>query len=142
MRARSGMSLVELVVAMTILSFVLLAMSGMFVIISRRSTANEADLRRAAYLQQAASFFETIPFDSIPLRMPSNTFTDSAKIDEVSYYVLQATYRDSTVPTGASAMRMITVRVTPRRTRRPDSLRIIRAKPSCKSVLNTGASAC
>jgi prepilin-type N-terminal cleavage/methylation domain-containing protein len=65
MKARSGMTLVELVVAMTILSFVLLAMSGMFVMVSKRGSANEADLRRAAYLQQTASWLQAISFDSL-----------------------------------------------------------------------------
>ena len=132
MKARSGMTLVELVVAMTILSFVLLAMSGMFVMVSRRGTANEADLRRAAYLQQTASWLQAISFDSLSAKAK----TDSVKLSG-AWYVRRVTVADS-----AATRKFVTVRITPRSSGRPETMSFTRTKPTCTSVLNTGAGGC
>lgn len=132
MKARSGMTLVELVVAMTILSFVLLAMSGMFVMVSRRGVANEADLRRAAYLQQTASFLQATPFDSLSAKAK----TDSTKLSG-AWYVREVTVADS-----ATTRKFVTVRITPRSSGRAEAMSFFRTKPTCTSVLNTLAGGC
>ena len=132
MRARKGMSLVELIVALTVLSGVLLAMSGLFVIVTRRAQANDADLRRAAFMQSSISFLEAIPFDSLPAKAR----TDSVRIG-ANWVIRQIGVVDS-----SASRRQVTVRIMPRASRRPETVTFTRTKPTCTSVLNTAAGAC
>lgn len=132
MRARKGMSLVELIVALTVLSGALLAMSGLFVIVSRRATSNEADLRRAAYMQQSLAFLQATPFDSLPAKAR----TDSVKISD-SWVVRRVTVSDS-----GTTRRGVTLTITPRSSGRAETITFVRAKPQCTSVLNTALAGC
>jgi hypothetical protein len=55
----------------------------------------------------------------------------------VALFVRQVTVADS-----AATRKFVTVRITPRSSGRPETMSFTRTKPTCTSVLNTGAGGC
>jgi prepilin-type N-terminal cleavage/methylation domain-containing protein len=64
-RRRRGFSLLEVMVAMTMLSIVLMSLAKLSTIISVRSTSADIVAKRSAILQLEANKFGAMPFDSL-----------------------------------------------------------------------------
>jgi len=63
---RSGLSLVEVVVAITIFSVVVLALGGLMFQVARHTRASAGVAFRSAAAESAASWLHGLPWDSIP----------------------------------------------------------------------------
>ena len=60
-----GTSLIEVVIAMTILSIVLITLGGLMFDVARQTQASAATTYRAAAVQQAAAWIQALPWGSI-----------------------------------------------------------------------------
>lgn len=63
---RRGLSLIEVVVAITILTIVVMALGALMFQIARHTRASAAVAYRAAAAESAASWMHGLPWDSIP----------------------------------------------------------------------------
>ncbi|MEO8624724.1 MAG: hypothetical protein ABI625_26815 [bacterium] len=122
-RARSGISLIEVVVACTLLAVTLTTLTGLAARMAARTrNIGPIEQRTATYFQEV-NRVESMPYDSIatPAFSPTSTsslylVTDSVKSGN-SYYVWTYTIGQQTTntnPAGTSAYRDITLTVTPR----------------------------
>lgn len=79
-RTRRGISLIEIMISMTLLGLIMMSMGRMSLAVSQRGRTNDVIARRTFALQQQASKFGTMPFDSIatfpttPQTMVAGTF--------------------------------------------------------------------
>jgi prepilin-type N-terminal cleavage/methylation domain-containing protein len=64
-RPRRGFSLIEVIVAMTLLSVVFISLGGMMIKMSQRSHINDVIAKRTAALTQEANRFNALPYDSL-----------------------------------------------------------------------------
>lgn len=64
--AESGVSLVEIMIALSILSVVLLALGGLMFDVARHSRRSTAVAYRSAALESATSWIQALPWDSLP----------------------------------------------------------------------------
>jgi prepilin-type N-terminal cleavage/methylation domain-containing protein len=64
-RSRRGFSLIEVLMAMTLLSVVLMSMAKMAFVLAARGRENDVVAKRNAVLVQEANKFNSMPFDSI-----------------------------------------------------------------------------
>ncbi|MDB4907678.1 MAG: hypothetical protein JWO05_2462 [Gemmatimonadetes bacterium] len=62
---RRGFSLVEVMIAMTLLAIILTSLAKLQVLVSSRGTNNEISTMRNAKLNQLAAFWGGIPYDSL-----------------------------------------------------------------------------
>jgi Tfp pilus assembly protein PilV len=132
-RARHGISLIEIMVAMTMLVFVLGALSVLTTRTVKRSRDLDVGSARTFVLMQQTNRFSSLPYDSIPSYAPR---VDTITTGRFSYerrltYVQGAT---------GSEYRTITVKLQPLYVTtafqlRPDSLVFLRAKTYTKTPL-------
>lgn len=113
-RTRSGISLIEVVVACTLLAVTLTALTGLAARMAARTrNVGPVEQRTATYFQEV-NRVESMPYDS--LSTGRFLVTDSVKSGN-SYYVWTYTVGAETYnanPTGTSRYRDITLTVTPR----------------------------
>ncbi len=64
-RARLGVSIVEIVVALTLFGTVTIAMGGLSLVVARRAEANDLFTKRTAVLQQQMNWLQALPYDSL-----------------------------------------------------------------------------
>ncbi len=64
--AERGVSLVEIMIALSILSVVLLALGGLMFDVARHSRRSTAVAYRSAALESATSWIQALPWDSLP----------------------------------------------------------------------------
>ncbi|MFN2565770.1 MAG: type II secretion system protein J [Gemmatimonadaceae bacterium] len=64
-RRRAGLSIVEIVVALTLFGTVTIAMAGLSLVVARRAEANDVFTKRTALLQQQMNRLQAIPYDSL-----------------------------------------------------------------------------
>jgi hypothetical protein len=124
--AERGVGLVEIVLALTILSVGLLALGGLMYQISRETRWSMAVAYRSAAAQSAASWAEALPWDSlhVPPGGPVGCMTDTTG---------QLIYNRCTALTNVSTKhRRLSIAITPigRLTAPPDTVVIDRNKPS------------
>lgn len=135
-RARSGISLIEVVVACTLLAVTLTALTGLAARMAARTrNVGVVEQRTATYFQEV-NRVESMPYDS--LSTGRFLVTDSVKSGN-SYYVWKYTVADSLnrEPTSTSVYRFITLTVTPRVTGGTAVTGVIRrAKPPTANALN------
>lgn len=138
-RARSGISLIEVVVACTLLAVTLTALTGLAARMAARTrNVGVVEQRTATYFQEI-NRLESMPFDS--LANGRFLVTDSVRSGN-SFYVW--TYSVGAVvnnvnPAGTSSYRDITLTVTPRVPGSTAVRGIIRrAKPPAANSFNTG----
>lgn len=136
-RARSGISLVEVVVACTLLAVTLTALTGLAARMAAR-THNVAvvEQRTATYFQEV-NRVESMPYDS--LSTGRFLVTDSVKAGNIyhvwTYSVGAQTYNSN--PTSTSVYRDITLTVTPRVVNGTSVTGVIRrAKPKTNNAFN------
>ena len=113
-RTRSGISLIEVVVACTLLAVTLTALTGLAARMAARTrNIGPVEQRTATYFQEVIRV-ESMPYDS--LSVGRYLVTDSVQSGN-SYYVWTYTVGAETYnanPTGTSRYRDITLTVTPR----------------------------
>lgn len=63
--SEAGISLVEVMVALTILSVVLISLAGLMFHVARQTRMSAASTYRAAAVQRASAWVESLPWDSI-----------------------------------------------------------------------------
>jgi Tfp pilus assembly protein PilV len=64
-RARAGMSVIEIMVAMMLFGTVTVAMAGLSLTVARRAEANDVFTKRTALLQQQMNWLQALPYDSL-----------------------------------------------------------------------------
>jgi len=130
-RERRGISLIEVIVAMTLLAFVLGSLGLLSAKTASRARALDANSARTFVLTQQANRFSVLPYDSIPIYAP--------KLDTVIAgrfrFERQVTYTNAT--TGSEYRRVKVVLVPLLDKTKKDSLMFERAKTYAKSPLFT-----
>jgi len=123
---RRGVSLIEVVVALTLLSVVLLALTGIMWEIGRHTRRASLVGARAAALESAVSLAEAVRWDSIAALIGCTTDT-SAQLAYTRCYE---------VPDLAAAVRQIRTIVTPAGAAlMPETLTVSRTRPKSRSPL-------
>lgn len=126
---RQGFSLVEVMVAMTMLAIVMMSLAKMSVTVATMGRLNDVVAKRNAVLQMEANKLGAVPFDSLAnFSTTTKTFTQGT-----------FSYQRRLVITVASTNRdSIKIVVTPTAyTSKKDSVFIIRSKPATTNVLCT-----
>ena len=119
-RMRSGLSIVEIVVALTLFGTVAIAMGGLSLVVAKRAEANDVFTKRTATLQQQMNWLQAIPYDSIASK------TGSVVVSEGAF----PHTRTVSVSSNGSRTR-VTIKVVPARA--PDRVEMIafdRARPT------------
>jgi hypothetical protein len=134
-RDRRGISLVEVVVAMTLLAVVIGSLGLMAAKNAARARAMDAGSARTFVLLQQANRFSVLPYDSIPIYASP---VASPKTDTITSgrfrYLRRATYSQ----VGLSEYRTLKVIIVPLAdTTKKDSLLFQRAKTYARSPLFT-----
>jgi len=128
-RERRGISLIEVIVAMTLLAFCLGSLGVLSAKTAGRARALDANSARTFVLTQQANRFSVLPYDSIPIYAP--------KLDTVVAgryrFERQVTFTNST--TGSEYRRVKVVLMPLLDKTRKDSLMFERAKTYAKSPL-------
>jgi Tfp pilus assembly protein PilV len=75
-RARFGMSVIEIMVAMMLFGTVTVAMAGLSLVVARRADANDVFTKRTALLQQQMNWLQAVPYDSLVSKDGKITVTD------------------------------------------------------------------
>jgi Tfp pilus assembly protein PilV len=119
-RARFGVSIIEIVVALTLFGTVAIAMGGLSLVVARRAEANDVFTKRTALLQQQMNWLQAMPYDSVVKKEGTVEVTDGPFPHT----------RDVTISQAGTRTR-VTVRITP--TRAPENTETIsfdRARPT------------
>src|SRR6185369_13264872 len=109
-RRRSGMSLIEIVVACTLLAVALTAITGLTEKQTQRSRTVAFTEQRVATLYAEVNRVQSMMYDSLSKYL----VTDSVKSGNVYYVWTYTVDPDSTSGTGTSTYRKVKVTVTPR----------------------------
>ena len=129
-RRRRGFSLIEVMVAMTLLSIVMMSLAKISVSVATRGRLNDLVAKRNAALQLESNKFVTVPFDS--LRNWSTT-TKTFTRGDFSYT------RRLTITQVSQTRYTVKVVVTPTtNTAKKDSVILDRTKPATGSPLCAG----
>lgn len=64
-RSRAGLSLLEIMVALTLFGTVAVAMGGLSLVVAKRAEANDVFTKRTALLQQQMNWLQALPYDSL-----------------------------------------------------------------------------
>jgi prepilin-type N-terminal cleavage/methylation domain-containing protein len=130
MTTRKGFSLIEVMVAMTLLSIVMMSLAKIGVSVATRGRTNELVAKRNAALQLEANKIGTVPYDSLAT-WP--TTTKSFTLGDFTYS------RRLTITSTSSTRYTIKVVVVPAtNTKRVDSVMFDRTRPPSGSPLCVG----
>jgi hypothetical protein len=109
-RARAGVSLIEVVVACTLLALTFTSLTALSVRMAARNRSNAYTEQRTATFFEQVNRVESLPYDSLSTYL----VTDSAKYGQ-GYYVWAYTVDpESTSTSGRARYRKISLTVTPR----------------------------
>jgi prepilin-type N-terminal cleavage/methylation domain-containing protein len=133
LRAREGFSLIEIIVAMTILVFVLGALSVLTTRTVRRSRDLDVASARTFVLMQQSNRFSALPYDSIPSYAPR---IDTIVAGRYSYR-RSLTYTQGTTGSEYRTLKVMLVPlfVSAATQQKPDSLLFQRAKVYARTPL-------
>ena len=117
---RNGFSLVEVVIALTIMSVVLLALGGLMFQVAQHTRTSAATTYRTAAAQKIAAHIQTLPWGSI----------DGASGCTADSSGLMAYNRCISVTTTSANTKAVTVVISPTGlfTALPDTLLVVRSK--------------
>jgi hypothetical protein len=119
-RTRRGVSVLEILVALTLFGTVAVAMGGLSLVVARRAEANDVFTKRTAVLQQQMNWLQALPYDSV-MKKDGTTEVTEGPFPHT---------REVTVEQHGSRTR-VTVKITPKRA--PGSVETIafdRARPT------------
>ena len=142
-RPRSGISLIEIVVACTLLALTLTGLTGLYVKLAKRQQNIATIEQRNATLAQEMNRVESLPYDSLATTTTGSTsnylVNDSLKIGKV-YYVWRYTVDPESAGTLATTRyRKITLTVVPKSDTTTKQVVVIRReKVPYRNVFNTG----
>lgn len=121
-----GVSLVEVMVALTILSSVLVALGGLMFQVGRQTRVSARETYQAAAIQQGAAYMEALPWNDID--GAAGCTTDSTGLLE---------YRRCIAVTSAGNSKRATVIVSPLGAfaGAPDTITVYRHRPRAVSLL-------
>ena len=109
-RPRAGMTLIEVIVACSLLAITFTSLTAMSVKLAARNRSNASVEQRTATFFEQVNRAESMPYDSLAKYL----ITDSAKVGQ-GYYVWQYTVDAESLSTsGRQRYRKITLTVTPR----------------------------
>ena len=109
---RSGFSLVEIVVAMMLLSVTLLALAALMTQVAQQGRATEVTAQRNAVLIQQVNYFTALSFDALNPALAGCTVVDDAPMP----------YERCVQITAGTSARTVKIKVTPTNSAyRPDS---------------------
>lgn len=143
-RPRSGVSLIEVVVACTLLALTLTGLTGLFVKLSQRNRNSAIVEQRNATLGQEMNRVATLPYDSITTSTTGTVsnylVNDSVKVG-AGYYVWKYSIDPESSGTLATTKyRKIKLTVVPRLDTTTKQVVIIRReKVPYRNVFNTGS---
>lgn len=126
---RRGFSLVEIIVALTLIAFAMTALGKLAVVLSQRGRVTDLRGKRALALQRQVNKFLTLNYDTL------KTFPTTTKTDTAGDFVY--TRQLSITANGASEYTVKIVLVPASDTTQKDSVSFERTKPA-SSVLCTG----
>jgi Tfp pilus assembly protein PilV len=119
-RARRGMSVIEIMVAMMLFGTVTVAMAGLSLVVARRAETNDVFTKRTALLQQQMNWLQALPYDSVVKKEGTVEVTDGPFPHT----------REVSVTANGSRTRVV-VRVIPTRAPdRADTIVFDRARPT------------
>ena len=125
--ARRGVSLIEVVVAMTLFAVVMMGVAALTTQVARSAQLSAAATQRSAALAVGVNQLEALPWDSLPSRQGCKN------VASTSY----ARRECVTVTNVAPKVRRVQFTVTPVNTAlRPDTITFDRAKPTPGNPLN------
>lgn len=129
-RARKGFSLIEVMVALTLLSLIMMSLAKLALYASIRGRGNDLYSKRAAALQREVNKFEAMPFTNLA------AFSTSDK----TFTVGDFTYTRKLTITAASSTRYtITVQIVPSNTSvSSDQAVVDRTSPPTSTPLCSG----
>jgi Tfp pilus assembly protein PilV len=134
-RTRAGVSLIEIVVACTLLAMALTALTGLSARMAARTRGVAYQEQKQATVYQEVNRAESMLYDSLSTYLVKDSVKSGANW-YVWTYVIDP---DSTSATGTSKYKKITLTVTPRITGQSSQVVTIRrAKPPTYNALNTG----
>ncbi len=134
-RARAGISLIEIVVACTLLAMALTALTGLGARMAARQRGVAYQEQKQATIYQEVNRTESMLYDSLTTYLVRDSVKSGANW-YVWNYVIDP---DSTSATGTSTYKKITLTVTPRIVgQTSQSVTIRRAKPPTYNALYTG----
>ena len=129
MRGRAGFSLLEVMVAMTMLSIILMSLAKISTAISVRSRSNDLVAKRSAILTLEANKFGAMPFDSL------RAFSTTSVTRTLGGF---AYTRTLTVTNTGSTLSTVKIVITPTlSTTLKDSVTFDRTKPATSTPLCT-----
>ena len=109
-RTRAGMTLIEVIVACSLLAITFTSLTAISVRLAARNRSNAYAEQRTATFFEQVNRVESMPYDSLPFYL----VTDSAKVGQ-GYYVWNYTVdAESLSVSGRARYRKITLKVTPR----------------------------
>ena len=122
-----GISLVEVVIAMTILSVVLITLGGLMFDVARQTQSSAATTYRAAAVQQAAAWIEGLPWNDIN----GTSGCSSLSMGPLDFDRCVSVYDTTT------SMKRVTVVITPTGTltAQPDTVVLYRNQARLRSPL-------
>lgn len=129
-RPRRGVSVIEIMIAMTMLGIIMMSLGKLSVTVSQRGRNNDIVAKRAFAMSQQANKYRTTPYANI-----SSLSTASTRIDagDFSYY------RRLTITQPNSGTYRIVLKVTPvSDATKADSMVILRTLPPSSSPLCVG----
>ena len=127
---RKGFSLIEVMVAMTILSIVLLSLAKISIAVGTRARSSDVVAKRTAALQLEANKLGAVPFASLA--------TWPTAPQTISLGSFQYTRRLTITAAGPARFTMKIVVVPVKDSTKKDSLMLDRTKPPATSPLCTG----
>lgn len=130
-RERRGVSLIEVLVAMTLLAVTLGSLGLLAAKTAARARALDAASARTFVLMQQSNRFSVLPYDSIPSYAPR---TDTVVAGRFSYR-RNVSYTQGT--TGSEYRKVVVILMPLAEPKKPDSLVFQRAKIYAKSPLFT-----
>ena len=117
---RSGFSLVEIVVAMMLLSVTLLALAALMTQVAQQGRASEVTAQRNAVLIQQVNYFTALSFDALDPALAGCTVVDDVPMP----------YERCVSITAGTSARTVKIKVTPTNSAyRPDSAMFERTAP-------------
>jgi prepilin-type N-terminal cleavage/methylation domain-containing protein len=130
-RERRGVSLIEVIVAMTLLAVTLGSLGLLAAKTAARARALDVSSARTFVLMQQSNRFSVLPYDSIPVYAPRTDTVISGRFK----YARNVTYSQGT--TGSEYRKVIVILTPLSGSTKPDSLVFQRAKIYAKSPLFT-----
>jgi hypothetical protein len=128
-RARAGISLIEIIVAMTLLAVAMGALGLLSTLTASRGRALELGSVRTFALIQQANRFAVLPYDSIPSYAPRTDTVIAGRFK----YVRRVTYTQGTTGSEYKTVKVLLLPLAD--TTRRDSMVFLRAKTYAKSPL-------